>query len=108
MEHRHAETEDIINRGGGELVIELLASTPDGGAVHKPIEVQIDGCRLERRSGRACGAPTGREHLPLSKASITASTRSLAAARCWPVGHRCVRSPSIPKSRLSQTRTGRP
>jgi D-lyxose ketol-isomerase len=45
MHCHRSKMEDIINRGGGELVIELLASTPDGGAVRKPIEVQIDGCR---------------------------------------------------------------
>ena len=35
--------EDIINRGGGNLVIELYDSTQDGKLSDKPLTVKIDG-----------------------------------------------------------------
>jgi len=44
MHCHRSKMEDIINRGGGALVMELLASTPDGDATKKPLEVRIDGC----------------------------------------------------------------
>ena len=44
MHCHRSKMEDIINRGGGKLVMELLASAPDGGAAYQPIEVRIDGC----------------------------------------------------------------
>jgi len=44
MHCHRSKMEDIINRGGGELVMELLAS-PDGkGAAPGPVAVQVDGC----------------------------------------------------------------
>lgn len=47
--HRHlSKAEDIINRGGGDLVIELFSSAPDGSLdEHAPVEVPCDG-RLVR------------------------------------------------------------
>ncbi|MCR8549583.1 D-lyxose/D-mannose family sugar isomerase [Salipiger sp. P9] len=43
--HRHAlKVEDIINRGGGTLVLELHAATPEGGIDrHGPVTVMCDG-----------------------------------------------------------------
>jgi D-lyxose ketol-isomerase len=43
--HRHAiKTEDIINRGGGVLAIELFMATPDGGIDRKAeVKVMTDG-----------------------------------------------------------------
>lgn len=43
--HRHAiKAEDIINRGGGSLVIELFGSDPDGRPdLHAPVTVACDG-----------------------------------------------------------------
>jgi hypothetical protein len=35
--------EDIINRGGGDLVIQLWNSTPDNGLADTPVTVQCDG-----------------------------------------------------------------
>ena len=35
--------EDIINRGGGDLVIQLWNSTPDNGLADTPVSVQMDG-----------------------------------------------------------------
>ena len=43
MHFHWAKTEDIINRGGGNLVIELYGSTPDEGLSDKPITVLVDG-----------------------------------------------------------------
>lgn len=43
--HRHrSKTEDIINRGGGRLVLELWASAPDGTIDRgRPVELLADG-----------------------------------------------------------------
>lgn len=46
--HRHAaKMEDIINRGGGDLVIEFCASDANGAPLEDDIEVPVDG--LPRR-----------------------------------------------------------
>ncbi|MBM4143573.1 MAG: D-lyxose/D-mannose family sugar isomerase [Lentisphaerae bacterium] len=44
--HWH-KCEDIINRGGGELVIELGNSTPDQKLADTPVVVQMDGLTTE-------------------------------------------------------------
>ena len=42
--HFHwVKTEDIINRGGGNLVIELSNAGKDGQLTDSPVHVQIDG-----------------------------------------------------------------
>jgi hypothetical protein len=41
------KAEDIINRGGGNLVIELYGSAADGSFSEEPVTVRIDG--IERR-----------------------------------------------------------
>ena len=42
--HFHwSKTEDIINRGGGELVIEVFNSTPEGGLADTDVEIHQDG-----------------------------------------------------------------
>ena len=44
--HFHwSKMEDIINRGGGNLVLELTGSTDDGGLSDRPVSVQVDGVR---------------------------------------------------------------
>lgn len=40
--HWH-KTEDIINRGGGKLVIQLYNATPDEGLADSPVTVSTDG-----------------------------------------------------------------
>ncbi len=40
--HR-SKMEDIINRGGGELVIEVFNSTPEGGLADTDVEIFMDG-----------------------------------------------------------------
>jgi D-lyxose ketol-isomerase len=44
--HRHiVKAEDIINRGGGDLVMEIYASDPDGGIDRDtPVTVPSDAC----------------------------------------------------------------
>ncbi|MBP5638441.1 MAG: D-lyxose/D-mannose family sugar isomerase [Victivallales bacterium] len=42
--HRN-KREDIINRGTGEIVIDLASSAPDGSMDTKPLEISIDGVR---------------------------------------------------------------
>ena len=37
------KTEDIINRGGGHLVVQLYSATPDEGLADTPVSVSIDG-----------------------------------------------------------------
>lgn len=50
--HFHSnKTEDIINRGGGNLVIELFRSAYDGGLSDKPVEVKIDSIKYTAKAG---------------------------------------------------------
>ncbi len=51
--HTHAlKAEDIINRGGGKLVIELFSSTPDGKIDREaPVEVMTDGVLRKLNAG---------------------------------------------------------
>ena len=51
--HTHAlKAEDIINRGGGKLVIELFSSTPDGKIDREaPVEVMTDGVLRKLKAG---------------------------------------------------------
>ena len=48
--HWHKQ-EDIINRGGGNLVLELNRSTPEGGLSDTAFSVSVDGCRKKCRAG---------------------------------------------------------
>lgn len=43
----HQKMEDIINRGGGELVVQLWNSTEDNTFADTPIQVQTDGVTRE-------------------------------------------------------------
>ena len=50
--HRHkVKTEDIINRGGGVLVVRLYNATPDGGLDDGIVEVVMDGLRHRVNAG---------------------------------------------------------
>ena len=56
--HRHiTKTEDIINRGGGDLVLELFTDGGDGIDPSLPVEVVSDGRQITLKGG---------EHLRLS------------------------------------------
>ncbi|HBE77188.1 MAG TPA: D-lyxose/D-mannose family sugar isomerase [Firmicutes bacterium] len=43
--------EDIINRGGGNLLVELHASDANGEFIDEPVTVTIDGTRVTVKSG---------------------------------------------------------
>ncbi len=43
MHFHWSKTEDIINRGGGDLVIELYASDPDEAFSDEPVTLNVDG-----------------------------------------------------------------
>jgi D-lyxose ketol-isomerase len=50
--HFHWEKqEDIINRGGGNLVLELYSSTLDEKLANKNFHISVDGCRRECEAG---------------------------------------------------------
>jgi len=51
MHFHWAKTEDIINRGGGNLVVELYGSTPEEGLADHPVSVLVDGMPREVRPG---------------------------------------------------------
>ena len=54
--HYHAyKMEDIINRGGGNVLIRVYNSTEDGKMADTDVIVHSDGCRSEeRRVGKEC------------------------------------------------------
>jgi D-lyxose ketol-isomerase len=43
--------EDIINRGGGNLVLEIYGSTAEGGFAHDPVDLRVDGLRRSVEPG---------------------------------------------------------
>lgn len=45
------KSEDIINRGGGELMMQLWASEEDDSLSDKPVRVRVDGRALELPAG---------------------------------------------------------
>lgn len=51
--HRHiVKAEDIINRGGGDLVLEIYASDPNGGVDRdNPVTVPSDACPVTLQPG---------------------------------------------------------
>ncbi len=51
MHFHWSKTEDIINRGGGKLAIQLYNSTPDGKLADTPVEVSTDGVRRVLKPG---------------------------------------------------------
>ncbi len=51
MHFHWQKMEDIINRGGGNLVIELFSSTPSEDLSNEPLSVQIDGMTLKVDAG---------------------------------------------------------
>jgi len=45
------KTEDIINRGGGNLMVQLYNSTPDEGLADTDVSVAVDGVRRTLKAG---------------------------------------------------------
>lgn len=58
MHFHWAKTEDIINRGGGNLVIELYGSTPEEELGAAPLPVSVDGfTRIVQPGGKVILTP---------------------------------------------------
>lgn len=53
------KTEDIINRGGGNLIIELYHSTPEGSLSGEPVTVSIDGVVVTANAGEQMALKPG-------------------------------------------------
>ncbi len=51
MHFHWSKTEDIINRGGGILIMELYRSTPDDMLSDEPVTVSIDGVLVTVKAG---------------------------------------------------------
>jgi D-lyxose ketol-isomerase len=51
MHFHWSKSEDIINRGGGKLVIQLYNSTPDEGLADTDVTVSMDGVRRVVKAG---------------------------------------------------------
>jgi len=51
MHFHWSKTEDIINRGGGKLVIQLYNATPDEGLATADVVVTLDGLYRTLRAG---------------------------------------------------------
>ena len=70
MHFHWRKVEDIINRGGGELVIQLHNSTPDEGLAESDVTVNMDGVRrvvkagdcVRLRPGESITLPNGLYH----------------------------------------------
>jgi D-lyxose ketol-isomerase len=69
--HYHwKKTEDIINRGGGNLVVRLAGSTPEGEFTQEPLTVMVDGIlrkvgaqeTVTLRPGESICLPAGMYH----------------------------------------------
>jgi D-lyxose ketol-isomerase len=45
MHYHWSKMEDIINRGGGNLIIELFKATPDNGLSNSRVDIKVDGIR---------------------------------------------------------------
>jgi D-lyxose ketol-isomerase len=53
------KTEDIINRGGGNLALELFMATPDDKLSQEPLSVSIDGVITTVKAGETLILPPG-------------------------------------------------
>jgi len=51
MHFHWLKTEDIINRGGGDLVVQLYNATEDGNLADTPVTVSMDGVRHTVQAG---------------------------------------------------------
>jgi len=51
MHFHYSKMEDIINRGGGKLVIQLYNATKDDKLADSPIQVSVDGIRRTIQAG---------------------------------------------------------
>lgn len=59
MHHHVRKREDIICRGGGNLLIRLFNKSPDGGLADSPVEVTLDGVRHRVEAGHTFSLKPG-------------------------------------------------
>lgn len=59
MHHHVRKREDIICRGGGNLLIRLFNKAPDGGLADSPVEVTLDGIRHHVEAGHTFSLKPG-------------------------------------------------
>lgn len=70
MHFHWSKMEDIVNRGGGKLAIQLYNSTPEGQLADTPVSVSMDGIEytfaagstVELQPGESISLPTGLYH----------------------------------------------
>jgi D-lyxose ketol-isomerase len=59
MHFHRSKMEDIINRGGGNLIMQVYNSTPDGKLADSPVTVRIDGEKRTVTAGTLLKLATG-------------------------------------------------
>ena len=59
MHFHFSKMEDIINRGGGRLMIKLHNATPDDGLANTPVAVSVDGIRRTVSAGSVVALDPG-------------------------------------------------
>jgi D-lyxose ketol-isomerase len=60
LHFHYTKTEDIINRGGGTLVLKFYASKPDGSVdTDSDVTVYCDGIKKVFKAGERCEVPRG-------------------------------------------------
>lgn len=73
--------EDIINRGGGNLIIEIWHTAPDKQLANRPVTIAINDCLQTQRAGsQLCLVPADNICLP---AGIYHSFRAEQGACDW-------------------------
>ena len=78
--HWH-KMEDIINRGGGNLLIKVWKAAEDDGLSDEDVEVSIDGCIRTVKAGSVIRLTPG-ESITFLHICIMNSGRKKARARC--------------------------
>jgi D-lyxose ketol-isomerase len=79
--HFH-KMEDIINRGGGNLAIEVYASTEDEKLSDRPLEISVDGMRRTVAAGTKI----------VLKPGESVCLEPFMYHRFWAEGSRCLRA----------------
>ena len=82
MHFHWRKREDIINRGGGNLIIELWNAGAREETVNSDVTVVIDGCTQTHAAGSQLRLSPG-ESICLTPACTTAFGANRALAMCW-------------------------
>lgn len=82
MHFHWRKREDIINRGGGNLIVELWNADSNEQTADSDITVVIDGCRQKHTAGSQLRLSPG-ESICLRPACITAFGQKPVLAMCW-------------------------